>query len=122
MTSLTVAAGLGDMALGNLSAGGEINTFTVTSGDEITLNDLSVEGNTVSLNVSGDINVNGIIQGSAGSVSLITSGGSIELTQDVASNGTLSLTANAGTLNTQGLSSGGGLNVSAGWNEDFLPK
>jgi hypothetical protein len=117
-----VAAGLGDMALGNLSAGGEINTFTVTSGDVITLNDLSVEGNTVSLNVSGDINVNGIIQGSAGSVSLITSGGSIELTQDVASNGTLSLTANAGTLNTQGLSSGGGLNVSAGWNEDFLPK
>lgn len=114
VTTLTVSAGLGDIAVGDFVAGNEINNFTVTSGDVITLNDLFVEGNTVSVKVAGNVNANGVVRDAVGDVSLFTTGGNIELSKDVSSNGTLSLTADKGTLNTKGLTSGLGLNVSTG--------
>ena len=113
-TSLSMAAGSGTIAVGNLMQGSEINTFTVLSGGDITLNDLFVAGNTVSLNVSGDVVANGVIQDTVGDVSIATTGGSITLGQDVTSSGVLSLTADAGSLTTTNVTAGGGLNVAAG--------
>ncbi|MFT7137809.1 MAG: hypothetical protein ACI9B8_000221, partial [Sulfitobacter sp.] len=118
-TSLRVAAGTGNITVGNLAQESQINTFTVTSGGDITLNDLFVTGNTVSLNVSGDVAANGVIQDSIGDISIATTGGSITLSQAITSSGALSLTADAGSLTTNSVTAGGGLNVNASDNVQF---
>jgi filamentous hemagglutinin family protein len=118
-TTLTVAAGTGSVEVGKLSQNNQINTFTVSSGGNITLNDLFVAGNTVDIKVAGTLQANGQIQDTVGDVSLFTSGGDINLTQNVTSNGVLSLTADAGSLSTSNVSAGSGFNVATSGNVQF---
>ena len=102
-TILTVSAGGGDIQVGNLSADNQINTFTVSTGNEISLNDLFVAGNTVDVKVTGNIDANGVIQDSVGDVGLLTTTGNISLTENLSSSGSLKLTADGGMLTTKGV-------------------
>ena len=119
-TTLTLSAGIGDIALGNFVDDSQINTLTITSGNNLTINDLYVAGNTVDVNVSGEIVANGTIQDTVGSVSLVTTGGSIGLNGQVASNGLLNLSAESGSVTTQNITAGNGLGVSALNDVQFL--
>jgi len=118
-TSLTLNAASGVVSLGDLSeavsgANSLIDSVTIESASEINLNDLFVDGNTVTIEGAGNINAQGEISDTTGAVTLSTTGGNITLSENVSANGLLNLVADAGTLTaeTANLSSNAGLNIS----------
>ncbi|MFN3239203.1 MAG: hypothetical protein ACE37D_19400, partial [Pseudomonadales bacterium] len=114
-TRLVLNAKGGDVNVANLiDADTLIDNFTIQSANLITLNDVFVGGNTVSINGTGNIDARGEISDSTGAVSLSSGQGSITLAENVTANDGLSLTADAGSLTTANLTSNNGLTISTG--------
>jgi hypothetical protein len=114
-TRLTINAKGGDVTVASLNdADTLIDSFRIESANLITLNDVFVDGNTVSISGTGNIDARGAISDSTGAVSLSSGEGSINLAENVTANDGLSLTADAGSLTTANLTSNNGLTISTG--------
>ena len=111
-TSLTLTAGGGDVTVGNVSDGANlIDSFTVASANNINLNAVFVDGNTVEIRGDGNVNAQGVISDTTGAVEIFTTSGDITLAQDVTTADALSLTADGGSLTTASLAAASGLNI-----------
>ncbi|MBD3647978.1 MAG: hypothetical protein HUJ31_11140, partial [Pseudomonadales bacterium] len=108
---LALTAGTGDVRLGDIGLNSPITTLTITSAANVNLNNLFVASNTIDIAATGDVVALGQILDSQGDITIVTEGG-IELHDTIeATQGTVTLISNAGTISVQGTSAGGSVEL-----------
>ncbi|MBV1878998.1 MAG: hypothetical protein KUG79_15265 [Pseudomonadales bacterium] len=120
--TLTLDAGDANITLGNFDPVSRLNSLTVSSANELLLNDVFVAGNTVEITTKGNITAVGIIEDTDGDIRLNTSGGNILLGKRVTANaGSLTFESEAGTFIANGdLLARDGLNIISAGDVAFL--
>jgi hypothetical protein len=112
--TLTINAGSADVNLGNVGKDAPLTSFTVISGNNLTLSDLMVAGNTVSIDISGDITVLGTISDIDGAITINTGGDQSFGGAISANQGSVNLKSLEGSITTQeAIIAGDTVNVTA---------
>lgn len=103
--TLSMTAGTGSIDIGSIVDEARINSFFITSAQDVQLDDVYTSGNTIDVNASGDVTVSGVIDDASGDVR-IQAGGALNLLGAASAAGDITLRSTSGTISTQALAAG----------------
>jgi hypothetical protein len=110
-SSLLVDAGAGNVTLGEFVQGDEINNLTIADANDVTLDDVNVNGNTVDITARGNVLVTGVITDAVGNIS-IAAEGNVVITE-ASAGADLSLSSATGEVVASGPVAGDNVTVAA---------
>ncbi len=102
-TSLMIDAGVGDVTLGQFIQGSEINSLTITSANDVNVDDIYVGGNTIDIAASGDLTVTGTVVDAAGDISIVVAG-DVTVAESISAGGSVAVQSDTADVTVAGVS------------------